>query len=314
VSLRAAQVDATGALAIAAIQGGVGIEAGQSGQSLVEAHQFKGRGFLSKQTNTFGRQHDSTQAQASEVGGQSVSIASGQDVRITGSSVIADQDLSINAARNVTLEAAQNTSSTIEFNETKKSGLFSSGGGITLGKQQQSTTQQGQGTGSAASTVGAIAGDVSITAGRAYAQTGSDVLSPGGDITVAAQSVQITEARETIRTTTEQKFKQSGVTLAISSPVLSANRQTGLARAVGHRKSGSEARRRRQGAYRYQWHLQRTRGRWRVRQPAQDRRWPAIRHPLPRGQQHHLGAHGRGLPELPGERLNRPEQLDHSSA
>lgn len=211
-------------------------EAGQSEQSLVEAHQFKGRGFLSKQTNTFGREHDSTQAQASELGGQSVSIASGQDVRITGSSVIADQDLSINAVRNVSIEAAQNTGSKREFNETKKSGLFASGAGITLGKQQQSTNQQGQGKGAAASTVGAIAGDVSITAGRAYAQAGSDVLSPVGDIHIQPRTIAITEARETSGTTTEQKFKQSGVTLAISSQLEAAGntkdtRMQGLAAA-----------------------------------------------------------------------------------
>ncbi|MFV0370133.1 MAG: hypothetical protein ACK5JI_00610 [Azonexus sp.] len=48
------------------------------------------------------------------------------------------------------------------------------------------------------------------------------MLAPQGDIGIAAQAVDIVEARETSRTTVEQKFKQSGLTLAITSPVISA--------------------------------------------------------------------------------------------
>jgi hypothetical protein len=48
------------------------------------------------------------------------------------------------------------------------------------------------------------------------------VTAPGGDITIAAKKVDIVEARETSQTTVEQKFKQSGLTLEVVSPVLSA--------------------------------------------------------------------------------------------
>ena len=166
---------------------------------------------------------ESTTAQASELGGQTVAISSGADTRIVGSNVLGDQGLDINAGGNLSIEAAQNTQSGSDFNETKKSGLFSSGGiGFTIGKQQQSTDAQNQQTTAAASTVGAIDGNVNLNAGQTYTQRGSDVVAPGGDINISAQTVTIEEARETASSQSEQRFKQSGVTVAVTSPVLSA--------------------------------------------------------------------------------------------
>jgi filamentous hemagglutinin len=53
-------------------------------------------------------------------------------------------------------------------------------------------------------------------------QRGSDVLAPRGDVNISAQRVTIEEAREAASSQTEQRFKQSGVTVAVTSPVLSA--------------------------------------------------------------------------------------------
>jgi len=69
-----------------------------------------------------------------------------------------------------------------------------------------------------------IANKVSTTlqAGEAYKQVGSDVIAPAGDITILAKTVDIVEARETSRYETEDKFKQSALTVSVSSPLLSA--------------------------------------------------------------------------------------------
>lgn len=100
---------------------------------------------------------------------------------------------------------------------------MSSGGvGVTIGSQEQSLDQKTTGTTAAASTVGSIAGNVSLQAGNAYKQVGSDVTAPGGNIDITAKKVDIVEARETSQTVVEQKFKQSGLTLEVTSPVLSA--------------------------------------------------------------------------------------------
>ncbi|MFA6282755.1 MAG: hemagglutinin repeat-containing protein, partial [Desulfurivibrionaceae bacterium] len=55
-----------------------------------------------------------------------------------------------------------------------------------------------------------------------YKQTGSDVLAPQGDIDISAQKIDIVEAQNTNRMETETKFSKSGVTIAITSPVISA--------------------------------------------------------------------------------------------
>ena len=56
----------------------------------------------------------------------------------------------------------------------------------------------------------------------AVSTVGSDILAPAGDINIVARKVDIIEARETSRTETETKFRQSGLTVAVSSPVISA--------------------------------------------------------------------------------------------
>ena len=85
-----------------------------------------------------------------------------------------------------------------------------------------STDQQRTGTSAAASTVGSTSGNVVLKAGETYRQVGSDVIAPSGDIEVTAKTVDILEARETNRTTFETKMKQSGLTVAITSPIISA--------------------------------------------------------------------------------------------
>lgn len=72
----------------------------------------------------------------------------------------------------------------------------------------------------AKSTIGSIDGNVSISAGNAYRQVGSDIITPKGDIDVTAKRIDIVEARETSRTVTETKTKQTGLTIAVTSPII----------------------------------------------------------------------------------------------
>ncbi|MFY7916177.1 MAG: hemagglutinin repeat-containing protein, partial [Rubrivivax sp.] len=196
VNLRAAQVNAQGALTVGA-GGNVLIESGEQTDTLAQGRQVTARGTLSKKTTTTRSSSEATTALASELGGQSVNIRSSGDTRIVGSNVVADQDLTIAAGRDLKIEAAQNTQSSSDFNETKKSGMFSSGGlGVSFGKQQLSTDTRSTQTTAAASTVGAIAGNVTLTAGQGYVQRGSEVSAPGGDISIQAKTVDIVEARE----------------------------------------------------------------------------------------------------------------------
>lgn len=223
LNAKAANVNAGGALKLNATDGSVSIDAGQSSYGIQTGSHIKASGWLASTSVTQRSNSQSTTAVGSNLEGQSVSIQAGQDLSVKGSNVLADQSVNLNAGRNVTIEAAQNTQSQTSYRQETKSGLMSGGGiGFTIGSRMQSLDQQGQSTSAAQSTIGAINGNVTIKAGGAYTQTGSDVMTPKGDIDITAKKVDITEARETGSQSTEQKFKQSGLTVAITSPVLSA--------------------------------------------------------------------------------------------
>jgi hypothetical protein len=63
---------------------------------------------------------------------------------------------------------------------------------------------------------------LTITAGQTYTQTGSDLLTPQGDMNIAAKRIDIDAAIDTFDATQDTRFRQSGLTLQVTSPVLSA--------------------------------------------------------------------------------------------
>ncbi|MDP1685779.1 hemagglutinin repeat-containing protein, partial [Hydrogenophaga sp.] len=221
ITTRAANVQAEGALTVDAGRD-VSLSSGEASYQIDHSVYAKSSGMLGS-SSVENRTHNSrTDAVGTALGGAQVVVQGGRDVSVHGSSAIADHAIDITAGRDVAITAAQTRSGHSHFHEEKTSGLFTSGGGVTLGSQQHSNEQQTQGTGAAASTVGAIGGNVNITAGRTYTQTGSDVLAPDGDINVQAQSIAITEARTSERSTSEQKFKQGGISLGLGGALVEA--------------------------------------------------------------------------------------------
>jgi filamentous hemagglutinin len=84
------------------------------------------------------------------------------------------------------------------------------------------SAQKTAGNTAAASTVGSTNGNVILLAGNTYRQVCSDIITPQGSIDISAKSVDIREARESSRTTYETKSKQSGLTISVVSPIISA--------------------------------------------------------------------------------------------
>ncbi|MGE0097573.1 MAG: hemagglutinin repeat-containing protein [Hydrogenophaga sp.] len=220
IQARAAQVQAQGQLGLQAGRD-VQIEAGEHSLSTDNASYAKGSSFLSSGSTEIREHRSETNAVASNLGGEQVTLQSGQDTNVIGSSVIGDGGTTVQAGRDISLNSAQTARSESRFEENKSSGL-NFDGGINIGSQQQSTDQQTQGTGAAGSTVGAIRGDVNLTAGQTYRQTGSDVLAPTGDINVQAQAIEITEARITEQSHLEEKSKQSGLSIGAGGGILGA--------------------------------------------------------------------------------------------
>ncbi len=221
-NVRASTVQAKESLSANA-GGSVNVIAGQSSSSLDEAHKFSSSDFLSSSTLVTRETNNSTTAQASNLGGATVAISTGADINVKGSSVVSDNATALTAANNINLEAAQNTSSASSFRQETTSGLMSSGGiGVSIGTRKQSTDGKDTTTTAAASTVGSVGGNVNIQAGAQYKQVGSDVITTTGDISITAKTIEIQEARETNKQSSEQKFEQSGLTLAVTSGLVSS--------------------------------------------------------------------------------------------
>jgi filamentous hemagglutinin len=222
LNAKAATVQAAGDLTAVA-GNNINITAGQQTNSSNFGLTTSESDLFSSSSTTERRSGEQSNAVGSNIGGKTVTAVAGNDLGVKGSSVISDVGTRLGAGNNLSIEAAKNTSKSSDFKETKESGLMSSGGvGVTIGSLEQSLDQKTSGTTAAASTVGSIGGNVTLQAGNAYKQVGSDVQAPGGNIDITAKKVDIVEARETSQTTVEQKFKQSGLTLEVVSPVLSA--------------------------------------------------------------------------------------------
>ena len=239
LNAKAATIETAGAL-LATAGNNINLTAGQSHQSFDEGRQRTDKGTLASKTISTRDQLERSDSLGTSVGGNTVTVIAGNDIKVSGSSVISDAATTLVAKNNLTIEAAQTTRDSASFRDEKTSGLFTGGGiGVTYGVKQQSLDSQAANTAAAASTVGSIGGNVTLIAGNQYRQVGSDVVAPGADISILAKKVDITEARETSQSATEQKFSQSGLTLAITSPVITAlqtARQMG--QAAGNTSSG----------------------------------------------------------------------------
>ncbi|WP_063588559.1 two-partner secretion domain-containing protein [Achromobacter ruhlandii] len=224
---------------IAVARGDVNILAGKANRNWAEGHRHSSKSLLGSSTKTTRDSLEETTALSSTFSGNTVAIR-GENVTITGSNVVSDAGTAIVANNNLTLLAATETSQESHFKENRKSGFLYNGGlAFTIGSQMQSGDRRDASTHAAASTVGSTAGDVTLAADGHYQQTGSHVLAPKGGIDIQAKKVDIVDARETGKRVEQSKFRQSGLTLAISAPVLSAIETAGqMKRAAGQTNDG----------------------------------------------------------------------------
>jgi filamentous hemagglutinin len=233
IVVKGSDVNAQGALTVVA--GRDVIVASESERHQSASSNFgSSKGALSSKQLTEQSSLDQTLQRSASLGGAQVTVAAGRDVRVAGSQVLSDEQTTISAGRDVAIEASTNTMTTSSSHEENRSGLFTSGMSVTYGRRSVASEQQAGSTTAVASTVGSVGGDVVIRAGGEYRQIGSDVMAPVGDVDIAATTVKITEARETSQESAQTRFSQSGVSLGVSSPVLSyAQTAQGTLRSAG---------------------------------------------------------------------------------
>jgi len=187
-----------------------------------EVHLANSSGLSSYRMHSQDRQH-STQSVGTTFSGDMVTLQAGQDLHVIGSNVVATHDIALAAAGNVNVIASEDTFSQTYKKEEKTSGVFSGGGiGVTVGSRTLENAQTSRQVSHNASTVGSTDGQLTIAAGQTYTQTGSDLLTPHGDMSIAAKRIDIDAAIDTFDATQDTRFRQSGLTLQVTSPVLSA--------------------------------------------------------------------------------------------
>ncbi|QBK05304.1 filamentous hemagglutinin N-terminal domain-containing protein [Hylemonella gracilis] len=234
-SVQAGMGEGEGVL-IASAGNDITIEAGEATYSNKVGSYGTASNALSSSSSTRMSSSSYTSAQASDWGGDVVDISADGDITVAGSNVVGDFGVSLDAGENINILAVETESAQSSYRKDTKSGFGMGNMAITLGgSQSQSMEQRGTQTHAAGSTVGAIAGNVELSAGKSYTQIGSDLtagtkvtevdgekVTSDGNITVNAERVQIVEARETSESWTQQKTSQSGLSLGVSSPLLSA--------------------------------------------------------------------------------------------
>lgn len=222
LSARAANVTSDNGTLTATAGNDLTIEAGKATYASESASYKKKSGTFSSKSKTTRDTTNGTDVIGSTFSGNTVDINAGNNLTVKGSNVVGTNDVNLNAGNNVTLTTEQATHDETHYSKTKKSGFTASSTSIGYGSSKLTNTNDSQQVTNVGSTVGSVEGDVNITSGKTYNQTGSDVLTPQGDINITAQQVNITNATDTYANQQSMKYKQSGLTLAITSPVISA--------------------------------------------------------------------------------------------
>ena len=214
-----------GNVLIGSQQGDIQVEAGREEEQLASASKSvsRGRFGLSKTTEIRRHEHDIAQSVGSNIDGKTVNLIAGQgNVTVQGSNVVGENGLTVQA-KNIDIKEAENKVYSDDFHSKKKSGVLGGGGlGVTFGAQKQTLESDKTKFYAQGSQVGSLNGNVTLIAENHYTQTASLVSAVNGDVNILAKNVDIKAADDKYETNTKQTFEQKGVTLAATSPILSA--------------------------------------------------------------------------------------------
>ena len=214
-----------GNVLIGSQQGDIQVEAGREEEQLASASKSvsRGRFGLSKTTEIDRHEHDIAQSVGSNIDGKTVNLIAGQGtVTVQGSNVVGGNGLTVRA-KNIDIKEAENKVYSEDFHSKKKSGVLGGGGlGVTFGAQKQTLESDKTKFYAQGSQVGSLNGNTTLIAENHYSQTASQVSAVNGDVNILAKNVDIKAADDKYESNTKQTFEQKGVSLALTSPILSA--------------------------------------------------------------------------------------------
>jgi len=187
-----------------------------------EFHKTKS-GSLARTTKTsLDQQHSVTQV-GTQVSGKEVVLSAGHDVKAKGIQAIADDNLHIQAGHDVDIAADTNHFKNKRVETKKTRGVFTGGGiGLTVGSKSEKHDYETEGwtQSDARSTLGSMNGDIRVSAGNHTNVLGTDMITPRtNQIDIEGAGVKVEAGKDIIERKEGHEYKQSGVTIALSTPV-----------------------------------------------------------------------------------------------
>ncbi|TGZ98125.1 filamentous hemagglutinin, partial [Rodentibacter pneumotropicus] len=221
VEMRGVSVSSQGEMEVLS-EGDINIEESRQQERLSEGRKWTKRGLLQSQTEIRRHDHNYDLAEGSSLDADKITLHSTNgNVNVQDSNVVAENGLRIQA-KNIDIKEAENRVYSEDFYSKKKSGLLSGGLGVTFGRQKQTAEADQTKYYAGGSQVGSLKGNTTLIAENHYNQSASAVSSVKGDVNILAEQVNIQAADDKYETNTKQTFEQKGLTLAITSPILSA--------------------------------------------------------------------------------------------
>ena len=222
IEMRGASAVSNGTMNVMS-EGNINIQEARYKEQLSSGSKSKSRGLTSSTTEVYRHKHDYDVAEASNLDADKIYLHSSKgNVTIQGSNVAAGNGLTVKA-KNIDIREAENRVYSDDYYSKKKSGILGGGIGVTFGSQKQTTESDQTKLYAKGSQVGSLNGNTTMIAENTYTQTASKVSAiKDGDVNILAKKVDIKAADDKYETNTKQKFEQKGLTIAISSPVISA--------------------------------------------------------------------------------------------
>ena len=204
-------------------EGDINIRESRRQESLSEATKWTKRGVFQSKGETRRHNHNYDIAQGSTLDADKIYIHSNKgNVNIQGSNAVAENGLVIKA-NNIDIREAENRVYSDDYYQKKRSGALTGGGiGITFGSQRRTAEDNQTKLYAQGSQVGSLNGNTTMIADNNYRQTASTVSAVKGDVNILAKKVQIKAADDKYETNNKQTFQQKGLTIAITSPIISA--------------------------------------------------------------------------------------------
>ena len=221
-TLRQAEVTSANGKVMVASKGDVRIEEGRDIEHLDTRNKQKSKGAFTSVTEEYKHKHNYDLSKGSEIDGKSVVIYS-QDGNVTvqGSDIVGDDSLTVKA-KNIDIREAENRVYSDDYYSKKKSGMLGGGIGVTFGSQKQTLENDRTRLYASGSQVGSLNNNTTMVAENAYTQTASIVSAIKGDVNILAKKANIKAADDKYETNMKQTFEKKGLTIAITSPIISA--------------------------------------------------------------------------------------------